>query len=64
MKDVNKLYGTVPTIAVNCAGITEDNFVVGMQDEQWDRVLNVNLKACVVQTMASLYTIHGHNVIR
>jgi 3-oxoacyl-[acyl-carrier protein] reductase len=31
-------------ILVNNAGITRDNIIIRMKDEQWDAVLNVNLK--------------------
>ncbi len=47
---VNELVKTVEAemggleILVNNAGITEDNLLVRMSDEAWDRVLNTNLK--------------------
>ncbi|MFH0888123.1 MAG: 3-oxoacyl-[acyl-carrier-protein] reductase [Planctomycetota bacterium] len=31
-------------ILVNNAGITRDNLIMRMKDEEWDRVLNINLK--------------------
>ncbi len=33
-----------PTVLVNNAGITADNLMMRMKDDDWDRVLNVNLK--------------------
>jgi 3-oxoacyl-[acyl-carrier protein] reductase len=33
-------------ILVNNAGITKDNLVLRMTEEEWDKVLNVNLKGC------------------
>lgn len=33
------------TILVNNAGITEDNLLMRMKDEQWDAVINTNLSA-------------------
>jgi len=33
-------------ILVNNAGITKDNLVVRMSEEEWDKVLDVNLKGC------------------
>lgn len=33
-----------PTILVNCAGITRDGFVNALTEEDWDRVIDVNLK--------------------
>ncbi|XP_043939512.1 (3R)-3-hydroxyacyl-CoA dehydrogenase isoform X2 [Protopterus annectens] len=34
----------VPSISVNCAGITADEFVLKMEEEAFDNVLKVNLK--------------------
>lgn len=31
-------------VAVNCAGVTVDKFMSKMTEEDWDRVLNINLK--------------------
>ena len=44
MSDVKEKYSTVPTIAVNSAGITKDTFMLKMKEEMWDEVINVNLK--------------------
>ena len=33
-------------ILVNCAGITLDNLMLKMKEEEWDRVISVNLKSC------------------
>ena len=41
-------------ILVNNAGITRDNLVMRMTDEQWDSVLNINLKGTFVCTRAAL----------
>lgn len=35
-------------ILVNNAGITQDNLLVRMSEEQWDRVLNINLKGTFI----------------
>ena len=37
-------YKRPPTLAVNCAGITRDAFLLKMDDSDFDLVLNVNLK--------------------
>jgi 3-oxoacyl-[acyl-carrier protein] reductase len=42
--DVLKEFGTID-ILVNNAGITQDNLLMRMSEEQWDRVINVNLKS-------------------
>jgi 3-oxoacyl-[acyl-carrier protein] reductase len=40
-------------ILVNNAGITRDTLVLSMSDEQWDAVLNVNLRAVFLGTRAA-----------
>ncbi len=40
-------------ILVNNAGITRDNMVVRMKDEQWEAVLNINLKGTFLFTRAA-----------
>ncbi len=58
--DVDKLvemtvatYGKVD-ILVNNAGITSDQLLVRMSEEEWDRVINVNLKGVFLCTRAVL----------
>ena len=41
-------------ILVNNAGITQDNLLLRMSDEDWDRVLNINLKSVFLCTRAVL----------
>jgi len=40
-------------ILVNNAGITRDNIVVRMKDEQWDAVININLRGTFLFTRAA-----------
>jgi 3-oxoacyl-[acyl-carrier protein] reductase len=40
-------------IMVNNAGITRDTLVVAMNDDQWDAVINVNLRAVFLGTRAA-----------
>ena len=47
------IYGRVD-ILVNNAGITRDQLLLRMSDEDWDRVLNVNLKSVFLCTRAVL----------
>ena len=42
--DIEKQFGAV-TLLVNNAGITRDNLSMRMKDEEWDAVLDTNLKA-------------------
>lgn len=37
-------YKRPPVITVNCAGITRDQFILKMEESDFDMVLNVNLK--------------------
>ena len=39
-----KDYQQTPTIAVNSAGITKDNFLIKLSEQDFDDVINVNLK--------------------
>ena len=41
-------------IIVNNAGITKDGLLMRMSEEQWDTVVNTNLKSCFNMTKASL----------
>lgn len=54
MKAIKDKFGATPTILVNNAGITRDNLLMRMKDEEWDTVINTNLgsvfrlsKACL-----------------
>ena len=49
--EVVKLWGGL-NILVNNAGITRDNVLVRMKDEQWDLVLNINLRGTFLFTRA------------
>lgn len=40
-------------ILVNNAGITEDNLLIRLGDEEWDRVLDTNLKGAFLTTRAA-----------
>jgi 17beta-estradiol 17-dehydrogenase / 3alpha(17beta)-hydroxysteroid dehydrogenase (NAD+) / 3-oxoacyl-[acyl-carrier protein] reductase alpha subunit len=42
------------TILINCAGITRDNWITKMTLEEWDEVLDVNLKATFLTCRAFL----------
>lgn len=40
-------YDKPPTVIVNCAGITRDNFLTKLSHEDFDDVINVNLKVTI-----------------
>jgi 3-oxoacyl-[acyl-carrier protein] reductase len=44
LAQIEKHFG-VPTILVNNAGITKDNLLMRMKDEEWDDVINTNLSS-------------------
>jgi len=44
LKAIEETYGT-PTILVNNAGITKDNILMRMKDEEWYEVIDTNLNA-------------------
>jgi len=41
------------TVAVNCAGITVDKFMSKMDENDWDKVIDVNLKGTFFVTKAT-----------
>ncbi len=55
VNEVVKAFGTVD-IVVNNAGITDDTLLMRMNEEQWDRVIDVNLKSCFALTKAVMRT--------
>ena len=50
--EVVKLWGKLD-ILVNNAGITRDNLLVRMKDDQWDAVININLRGTFLFTRAA-----------
>ena len=46
--------GGAPTILVNNAGITRDNLLLRMSEEEWDAILDTNLKSVYRMTKACL----------
>ena len=55
IKEVLEIYGGID-IVVNNAGITDDTLLMRMSEDQWDRVMNVNLKSCFNLTKSVLRT--------
>ena len=52
VEDVEKAFGAVD-ILVNNAGITRDNLLLRLKDDDWDAVLDANLKAAFVAIRAA-----------
>ena len=44
LKQIEDAYGA-PTILVNNAGITRDNLLMRMKDEEWEAIMNTNLSS-------------------
>lgn len=44
----------VPAVLVNNAGLTRDGLILRMKEDDWDRVLDVNLKAAFLTIQAAL----------
>ena len=55
VKEVVEAFGTVD-ILINNAGITRDTLLMRMSEEQWDDIMQVNLKSCFNLTKAVLRT--------
>jgi|TARA_B110000116_G_C16794515_1_gene565795 3-oxoacyl-[acyl-carrier protein] reductase len=55
VKEVLETFGTID-IVVNNAGITNDTLLMRMSEDQWDSVINVNLKSCFNLTKCVLRT--------
>ena len=53
IKAINEQFGT-PTVLVNNAGITRDNLMMRMKDEEWDEVIDTNLTSVFRVTKACL----------
>jgi len=42
--EINSIYGA-PTVLVNNAGITRDNLMLRMKDDEWDDIISTNLSS-------------------
>ncbi|KAJ8000107.1 hypothetical protein DPEC_G00201410 [Dallia pectoralis] len=51
--DIQCRYFQPPSVCVNAAGITQDEFLLKMNDEDFDRVIQVNLKGTFLLTQAA-----------
>jgi len=52
MKEIATAFGSID-ILVNNAGITRDNLLLRMTDEEWDKVLAINLRGAFICTRAA-----------
>lgn len=59
---INK-YKRPPSIIVNCAGITRDQFILKMEESDFDLVLNVNLKVRIITTEKQVKVIFTYYLV-
>ena len=52
-QSIRERYGTV-SVLINNAGITQDNLIMRMKDEEWDEVINTNLNSIFRITKESI----------
>ena len=64
VQEAIKKYGKID-ILVNNAGITQDALIVKMTEQQWDNVININLKGCFncIQAVTGTMINQGSGVI-
>lgn len=55
INDVVSDFGTLDVL-VNNAGVTNDNLLMRMNEEMWDKVININLKSCFNTVKAAVRT--------
>lgn len=53
ISEIRSTFNSAPSIVVNSAGITRDNFLLKMDENSWNAVLNVNLKGTFLVTQAA-----------
>lgn len=61
LNEVIAKFNRPPTIIVNSAGITRDNFLLKMSEMDFDNVVNVNLKGTFLVTKAFAQAIVDHD---
>ena len=67
-KQILDKYKRAPDIIVNSAGITKDGFLLRMKEDDFDKVIDVNLKGTFLVTQVSLisllFVINNYHVDR
>ncbi|KAM6183061.1 (3R)-3-hydroxyacyl-CoA dehydrogenase [Erethizon dorsatum] len=53
LQQVQACFSRPPSVVVSCAGITRDEFLLQMSEDDWDRVIAVNLKGIFLVTQAA-----------
>ncbi|XP_006882158.1 PREDICTED: estradiol 17-beta-dehydrogenase 8 [Elephantulus edwardii] len=53
LEQVQASFSRPPSVVVSCAGITRDQFLLHMSEDDWDQVIAVNLKGIFLVTQAA-----------
>ncbi|XP_035879811.1 estradiol 17-beta-dehydrogenase 8 isoform X1 [Phyllostomus discolor] len=53
LEQVQACFTRPPSVVVSCAGITRDEFLLHMSEDDWDKVIAVNLKGIFLVTQAA-----------
>ncbi|XP_072801349.1 (3R)-3-hydroxyacyl-CoA dehydrogenase isoform X1 [Vicugna pacos] len=53
LEQVQACFSRPPSVVVSCAGITRDEFLLHMSEDDWDRVIAVNLKGIFLVNQAA-----------
>ncbi|XP_045428764.1 (3R)-3-hydroxyacyl-CoA dehydrogenase isoform X1 [Pipistrellus kuhlii] len=53
LEQVQACFSRPPSVVVSCAGITRDEFLLHMSEDDWDKVIAVNLKAAAQALVSS-----------
>lgn len=53
LEQVQACFSRPPSIVVSCAGVTRDGFLLHMSEDDWDKVIAVNLKGIFLVTQAA-----------
>ncbi|XP_006860411.1 PREDICTED: estradiol 17-beta-dehydrogenase 8 [Chrysochloris asiatica] len=53
LEQVQANFSRPPSVVVSCAGITRDEFLLHMSEDDWDKVIAVNLKGTFLVTQAA-----------
>ncbi|KAF6114142.1 hydroxysteroid 17-beta dehydrogenase 8 [Phyllostomus discolor] len=53
LEQVQACFTRPPSVVVSCAGITRDEFLLHMSEDDWDKVIAVNLKVATSEPVTS-----------
>ncbi|KAF6364565.1 hydroxysteroid 17-beta dehydrogenase 8 [Rhinolophus ferrumequinum] len=53
LEQVQACFSRPPSVVVSCAGVTRDGFLLHMSENDWDKVIAVNLKGIFLVTQAA-----------